>query len=200
MRYLSKPSARTLAVFLTGTLLNLTPFVRADEPEPPAPSAPPNAPEASVAPAGQPAAVAVAPPITPSSSAIVEPTFTTETHHSVWPNKPLLATGATVFGLAYLPAVAGAAFSDADGRKHLYIPVAGPFLMYTRGEEETGGAKALLLIDGIAQSVGALMLLSSLFVPERATKHWYLIGANRNTMLAPTRIASGVGLAASGRF
>jgi hypothetical protein len=200
MRYLSKPSARTIAVFLTGALLNLAPLVRADEPEPPAPSAPPNVPEANVAPAGQPTSTVAAPSVTPSSSSTVEPTFTTETHHSVWPNKPLLATGATVFGLSYLPAVAGGAFSEADGHKDLYIPVAGPFLMYTRGEEETGGSKALLLIDGIAQSIGALMLLSSLFVPERATKHWYLIGANRNTVLAPTRIASGVGLAASGRF
>jgi hypothetical protein len=116
-----------------------------------------------------------------------------------WPNKALLATGATVFAAAYLPAIMGGALSDADRRKDLYIPIAGPWLMLTRGEEETRGVKTLLVLDGVAQGLGALMLVSSLFVPERATKHWYLIGANQ-TLLAPSRVGSGYGLGAHSRF
>jgi hypothetical protein len=137
--------------------------------------------------------------ITGPTAASVQPTLRTETNRMAWPNKPLLATGATVFGVAYLPAIVGGALSDADRRKDLYIPIAGPWLMLTRGEEETRGVKTLLVLDGVAQGLGVLMLVSSLFVPERATKQWYLIGAN-HTLLAPSRVGSGYGLGAHSRF
>lgn len=180
---------RGTAALITGALLSMTCAVHA-EPEDPAPNAPPNA-EPYVA------SSAAGDPMTSSSNS--EPTFTTETSKSVWPNKPLLVTGATVFSVAYLPALAGAAFSDADRHKDLYIPVAGPWMMLAKGAEESKGNKTLLIIDGVAQGFGALMLVSSLFIPERKTKHWYLIGANE-TMLVPSRVATGYGLGASGRF
>jgi hypothetical protein len=144
---------------------------------------------------------AVGPPIALSregETSANEPTFQTETRAKVWPNRPLLATGATVFGLSYLPAVVGGAVSDADHRKDLYIPVAGPWMMLARGEDESGGEKTLLIVDGVAQGLGALMLFASTFIPERKTRHWYLIGSN--TLIAPTRVATGYGMGATGRF
>jgi hypothetical protein len=192
---LSILAARSTAALITGALFSMTCAVRA-EPEDPAPNAPSNAQESPPASPADPTALEIS---APSSTSAVEPTFTTETRKSVWPNKPLLATGATVFGISYLPAIAGAAFSDADGHKDLYIPVAGPWMMFASGAEESKGDKALLIIDGVAQGVGALMLISSLFIPEKKTKHWYLIGSNE-TMLVPSRVASGYGLGARGRF
>lgn len=199
---MSKPRTARLALALIGAVLvSVAPRVRAEEPSDPAPTAPPNAPEAPVAPPGHPAAAtAPVPPLLPTATAASgEPTFTTETRRSVWPNTPLLATGATVFGVAYLPAVLGGALSEADGRKDLYIPVAGPWMMMTRGADENRGEKTLLALDGVAQGLGALMLLSSFFIPERATHHWYLIGSN-DAFVAPSRVGSGYGMGARGRF
>jgi hypothetical protein len=135
---------------------------------------------------------------TPTSTSS-EPTFETETSRMTWPNVPLLATGATVFGLSYVPAVLGGAFSDADRRDDLYIPLAGPWMMMTKGADEKDGYKALLAVDGVVQGVGALMLLSSFFIPEKKTSHWYLIGSN-DLRLAPSNVGTGYGMGAMGRF
>jgi hypothetical protein len=197
---LSVLAARTTTVLITGTLLTMTCAAVRAEPDDPAPNAPTNAAYAEPSRASAPdSAHAELSPPTIGNNSTVEPTFASETRRSVWPNKPLLATGATVFGISYLPAIAGAAFSDADGHKDLYIPVAGPWMMFASGAEESKGEKTLLIIDGVAQGVGALMLISSLFIPEKKTKHWYLIGAN-DTMLVPSRVATGFGVGASGRF
>ena len=136
---------------------------------------------------------------TSSANMLEEPQFEAETQRMTWPNVPLLSTGATVFGVSYLPAVVGGALTDAEGRKDLYIPVAGPWMMFSKDPEESKGDKALLVADGVAQGVGALMLLTSFFIPEKTTRHWYLIGES-DTRLAPTRIGSGYGMGASGRF
>jgi hypothetical protein len=197
---LSQHAARGTLALVTGLLLSAGSAAHAQEPEP-RPPVPNLAPESPVAPSGHPASASTprATVITGPTAASVQPTLRTENNRMAWPNKALLATGATVFGVAYLPAIVGGALSDADRRKDLYVPIAGPWLMLTRGEQETRGVKALLVLDGVAQSLGALMLMSSLFVPERATKSWYLIGANR-TLLAPARVGSGYGLGAHSRF
>lgn len=173
------------AVFV-GSLLGTGGLARADdEPEGPAPTASPNVATEGT---GQTSTV--------SSN---EPTFQSETSRMTWPNKPLLATGATVFGLSYLPAVIGGAVSDADRGEDLYIPVAGPWMMMSKGEDEDGDVKALLAIDGVVQGIGALMLLSSFFIPEKKTEHWYLIGSN-DLRIAPSHIGTGYGMGAAGRF
>lgn len=167
------------------------------DPENTAPHAPPNAATSDTVPG----ATAPSPEIqdAPTSSSISEPTFRAETQTVRWPNVPLLATGATVFALSYLPAVVGAAIADGRGDKDLYIPVAGPWMMLANGPEEKGGYKALLIVDGVAQGLGALMLLTSFMIPERMTEHWYLIGSN-DFRLSPSRVGSGYGMGAVGRF
>jgi len=92
----------------------------------------------------------------------------------------------------------GAAVSDRGDDK-LYIPVAGPWLTLARGPSETRSEKALLGADGAVQGLGALMLATSFFIPERTTKNWYLIGSN-DLRVAPSAGHGNYGLAAAGRF
>jgi hypothetical protein len=127
-----------------------------------------------------------------------EPLLDTETTRLSWPNVPLLATGATVFGASYVPAIVGAAISDRGDDK-LYIPVAGPWITLAQGPSETRTEKALLGVDGAVQGLGALMLVSSFFIPEKTTKSWYLIGSN-DLRIAPAGGRGSYGLAAAGRF
>jgi hypothetical protein len=127
-----------------------------------------------------------------------EPLLDTETTRLTWPNVPLLATGATVFGASYIPAIVGAAISDRGDDK-LYIPVAGPWITLAQGPSETRTEKALLGVDGAVQGLGALMLVSSFFIPEKSTKSWYLIGSN-DVRIAPAGGRGSYGLAAAGRF
>ena len=137
---------------------------------------------------------------TTASYSLNEPTFNNETTHRRVPNVPLLATGAVVLAGSYLPAVVGGAISDRRGDDNLYIPVAGPFLALTRGEDESAGYRTLFIVDGIAQGLGGLGMLLSFLIPEKVTERWYLIGQNDSVRIAPGRVATGYGLSANGRF
>jgi len=187
------------AAFLS-SLLGIAGGARADDAEGPAPHAPANVPTQGAEPVTE--AGAQGPQFSEESadSSTSEPTFETETSRMTWPNTPLLATGATAFGLSYVPAVLGGALADdADHRKDLYIPVAGPFMMLTQGREPDAGIKALLIADGAVQGLGALMLISSFFIPEKRTSHWYLLGSN-DVRIAPSNVGTGYGMGAVGRF
>jgi hypothetical protein len=63
---------------------------------------------------------------------------------------------------------------------------------------ETGN-KALLILDGVGQGLGALSILTSLFIPEKSTSHWLLLG-NEKFTTGPTMVGTGYGLGAVGRF
>lgn len=125
-----------------------------------------------------------------------EPQMESGISQRTFPNRPLLATGSVLLVSSYVPAVIGAAISDRSDTDKLYIPVAGPWMTLKQGESEKPGHKALLVADGAVQGLGALMMVTSLFIPERTTKNWYLIGSNEKVRLAP----HGAGLAALGRF
>jgi len=203
----SQLERRALTSLLVGASIGLCSLAHADEGAQAAPRMPTNTETATPAPAPANPDAAATPPaasdrpsiaeVNPRTSAAVppEPTFRAETRRLTWPNVPLLVTGATVFGASYLPAVIGAAVTDRHDK--LYVPVAGPWLTLSRGPEEKAGHKALLAVDGVAQGLGALMLISSFFVPERVTEHWYLIG---NLQVVPGRVGKGFGLAARARF
>jgi hypothetical protein len=129
-----------------------------------------------------------------------EPNMETTITQRTLPNRPLLATGSVLLVGSYVPSVIGAALSDRNEDDNLYIPVAGPWMTLTRGEEESGGEKALLVASGAVQGVGALMMLSSFIIPERTTRNWYLIGRNDKLQLGPQQMRAGFGLGAAGRF
>jgi hypothetical protein len=114
------------------------------------------------------------------------------------PNRPLMLTSAVTFAASYLPAVITAAVDDDTTSDNLFIPIAGPWMEFAR-DEPSPGNKALLSLSGIFQSLGALGLVSSFFIPERRTANWHLMG-HRRFNVAPTASTYQLGLAASGRF
>jgi hypothetical protein len=130
------------------------------------------------------------------SSDANEPRMETAVSSYRFPNRALLSTGAVLLVGGYVPAVIGGALSSREEDEDLYIPVAGPWMTLKRGEEESGGEKTMLVLDGALQGVGALAVLTSFMIPERTTKNWYLIGSNE-----PVRLTThGLGLGAVGRF
>ncbi len=107
-----------------------------------------------------------------------QPTVTEHTTYSA-PNPVLLGTGLIVLGGSYIPSVIVAAANNTSYDNHLYIPVVGPWLDLGNrpscgGFGQTGcgtedGYKALLIIDGVAQGVGAVATVLGLVVPQRHT-------------------------------
>lgn len=147
----------------------------------------------------------VAPPATSTTLALQEPVIDATTRRSSLPNKPLLVTGLVVLGGSYGASAIGAALSDREYQDKLYYPVAGPWMALDdrdcsaepcpRKTLET----TLLIGSGVLQGLGALSLVMSLFIPEKSTQRWYLIG-NEDLTVAPMADGSNLGAAAFGRF
>jgi len=138
----------------------------------------------------------------------------------------LLGTGLFLLAVSYLPAVSVAASSNLTTDKHLYAPIAGPWIDLAQrpacspplncSAEQTN--RALLETSGILQGVGAFLTLVGLLTgdddPPKAAPHTASQAAshshkafnearvlNTQVQLAPTQFgASGYGLAAFGRF
>ena len=127
---------------------------------------------------------------------------------SRWPNVPMEVTGFTLFAATYVPAVVVAAESARVGDKNLYYPVAGPWMDMAKRTctnatcpNETL-ARVGLAADGVVQGVGALLLVSGLFVPEKVTHALPLWGKanDKQVMVTPSSVGSGYGVGAVGRF
>jgi len=132
-----------------------------------------------------------------------------ETVTTTGPNRQLLQSGIFALGVPYVASIIVAASSDRSEDKHLYIPVAGPWLDFAnRGpcghalepscDTETA-YKILLVGNGILQGVGALEIVGSFFFPETHT-----IAAKtdeRRVSVAPYYMGTGsYGLSAFARF
>lgn len=124
-------------------------------------------------------------------------------------NRALMTTGVLLLGGTYAAsAVEAYASSRPEDQKYLYIPVAGPWLDLTHrdctftpcgnGSNENVN-KALLIADGIGQGLGILGIVTSLFLPEKTTAHWLLLGQG-NIEAGPSRVGTGYGLGAVGTF
>lgn len=142
---------------------------------------------------------------TTTTTGLQEPVIDATTRRSSLPNKPLLVTGLVVLGSSYGASAIGAAISDREYQDKLYYPVAGPWLAL---EDRDCSAEpcprktletTLLIGSGVLQGIGALSLVMSLFVPEKTTQQWYLIG-NEDLTVAPVAGGSTVGASAFGRF
>jgi hypothetical protein len=158
-------------------------------------------PEVTIAPSAPVTTVVVAPsegqvaldaPVTDRGSAI---------------NRPLLFTSFLLFGGTYGASAIDAAASGRDADKNnLYYPVVGPWMDYADrcgaahpcNSNETG-YKALLILDGVGQGLGVIGMVTSLFVPERSTRHWLVIGGT-DFHAAPSPVGTGYGLGAGGAF
>lgn len=123
-----------------------------------------------------------------------------------WVNRPLLVTGSVLLVASYVPMAVTAYVSDRPAdQTNLYYPVVGPWMNLAdrqcdvRACNNEGLNKALLIADGIGQGLGALAVVTSLFLPNNKTSNWYLIGSEK-THAGPTRVGSGYGFGAAGHF
>jgi hypothetical protein len=129
---------------------------------------------------------------------------TTETVSPI--NRPLMVSGLVLLGGGYAAAAVVAGTSQRPEEKNnLFIPVAGPWMAMAERDcnahpcgQQTLDT-VLLAVDGVAQGLGALGIVTSLFLPEKATRRWYVLGDNVELM--PTHVGLyGYGLGATGRF
>jgi hypothetical protein len=131
-----------------------------------------------------------------------------ETVTTTGPNRELLHSGILAFTVPYAVSVVVAATSDRSEDKHLYIPVAGPWMDFANrsgcgheGEpscDKETAYKVLLVGNGILQGIGALEILGSFVFPETRT-----VSAKTEQRLLVTPYYAGnggVGLSAFGRF
>ena len=134
-----------------------------------------------------------------------EPVIDTESTKRLLPNRPLLITGAVLLAGSYGASAVVAATSDRSSDDKLYYPVAGPWMDLHRRDCNIDACsnktldRVLLIGDGIVQGVGALGVLLSLVIPEKATHHWYLIG-NENFTIFPRFDHSQLGVGATTSF
>jgi hypothetical protein len=134
---------------------------------------------------------------------------TRETVVAAGPNAALLKSGLFVFGIPYGTSVVVAATSNRDEDKNLFIPIAGPWIDFANrqncgnlGQPSCDGEtaiKVLLAADGILQAIGGIELVAAFLVPESST----VVAKEKEQprfMMAPSRVGTGYGLAAAGRF
>ena len=134
-----------------------------------------------------------------------EPVIDTESTKKLLPNRPLLITGAVLLGGSYGASAIVAATSNRPADDKLYYPIVGPWMDLNRRGCDVNVCsnkaldRVLLVGDGIVQGVGALGVLLSLVIPEKATHRWFLIGNERFTIL-PQFGQSLLGVGATSNF
>lgn len=129
------------------------------------------------------------------------------TESTTFVNRPLLVTGLLFFGGTYAASAGVAAESNrAADHSNLYYPLAGPWMDLAQRDctaihpcINEGGNRTLLVLDGVTQGVGALAVLTSFFVPEKKSRHWFIIGGDK-VHASPATVGTGYGMAAVGRF
>lgn len=124
-------------------------------------------------------------------------------HASRGPNAYLFRSGLIMTGLAYAPAVVVAVNSDRSYDKYLYAPVVGPWMDLGARDGGTKGEKALLVVDGVFQTIGAIQILASFVFPASrdTAKATASTSVASRTIVAPARLSSdSYGLVALGHF
>jgi hypothetical protein len=145
------------------------------------------------------AAAPTPPPVT--SPAMPSGESTTVYQHRR-PNTPLLITGGALLVGTYVTTAAIAGSNGPDADHDLYIPVAGPWInLADRSTDRENNTRDTVLIagSGVLQGVGALMLLTSFFVPESIPAARISAG-NVKMQVTPTAAAGAGGIGAVGTF
>jgi hypothetical protein len=141
----------------------------------------------------------------PTTPILQEPYIDATAERSTLPNRPLLVTGVLVLGASYGASAIGAARSDSETDDKLYYPVVGPWMALNDRDCSVDRCSrktldtTLLIGSGVLQGLGALSILSSLFIPETTTHSWYLIG-NDDLNVTPVGGLGALGAMAGGRF
>ncbi|MBX3185432.1 MAG: hypothetical protein KF819_00390 [Labilithrix sp.] len=122
------------------------------------------------------------------------------------PNRALLSTGVGLFVISYGASVIGAAVSDRDADKNLFVPVVGPWMNLAQRDCDVNPCgnnedlnKAMIVTSGIVQGAGLILGLSSLFVPETTVTR-RTASAEPEVRITPLSFGAGAGLGAVGRF
>jgi hypothetical protein len=138
--------------------------------------------------------------VTPTPARVSSSEYGGETT-TTWVNRPLLGTGVVLLGGTYAAsAIVAAESSRPQDRPNLYYPVAGPWMDLGQRGAGNAGQKALLVLDGVGQGLGALAIVSSLFIPEKKERHWFFVGTEK-LQVAPTTVGyGGYGMGAAGHF
>lgn len=128
------------------------------------------------------------------------------------PNRAVLAGGILAFLGSYGPAVAVAAANHNSYDNNLYIPLVGPWLDLRNrpgcggpGEancsSKEDGSKALLVLSGVFQGLGALTIALGAIVPEKRHTTVRAKADKPTVRVLPAQVSrDGYGLAASGTF
>jgi hypothetical protein len=106
----------------------------------------------------------------------------------------LLITGASILGSLYMLAVL--AGGTDKSLTPLYVPVFGPFLQIATGHDSGSGANGVLVLDGLGQTAGAVMLL----IAATTTKTVLVRNDLAEVRIAPTVTKTGSGIGLVGRF
>ena len=119
------------------------------------------------------------------------------------PNKALLITGSSLLVSTYVTTAALAGYNGEVGDKDLYIPIVGPWINIAErnGNQYKDNTRDTLLIagSGVLQGVGALMAVTSFFVPEKVPAARIQAG-NVKMEITPQAGAGGGGIGAVGVF
>jgi hypothetical protein len=125
------------------------------------------------------------------------------------PNRAMIMTGLFTFGQAYLASVGIAATSPHPGDANLWVPAIGPWLDLgarpgcpssadCRNENDN---KALLVVDGVLQTFGAIQLVGAFVWPETVRVTRIPVSSRTSVVVQPWRSdRGGLGLAAVGHF
>jgi hypothetical protein len=153
------------------------------------------------------AAPAASAPVEVQSTPVKEKVRTTE---STGPDARAVGGGIFTFGVSYAVAFGVAATSGHQGDRHLYVPLAGPWVDFgDRGACPTTGScgnetmfRVLIVADGIFQALGALSVVSGFLFP---TTHEVTTTTATTTSVPTIRVVpdcshGGLGLAALGTF
>ncbi len=140
---------------------------------------------------------------TPTPMAAPTPGESTTIYAKRTPNKALLITGSSLFVSTYATTAALAGANGGLGDKDLYIPIAGPWINIAdrNGANYENNTRDTVLIagSGVLQGIGALMAVSSFFVPEKVPAARIQAG-NVQMQIVPQAGAGAGGLGAVGVF
>lgn len=118
------------------------------------------------------------------------------------PNKAVLITGGSLFVSTYVTTAALAAANGPTADKDLFIPVVGPWINLAdrdTNREDNSRDTALIVGSGVLQGVGAAMLISSFFIPEKVPTARISAG-NVKMNVTPTAGPGAGGIGAVGTF
>jgi hypothetical protein len=145
---------------------------------------------------------AAAPMPPPTTAAMPPPGESTTVYQRHRPNTPLLVTGGVLLAATYATTAALSGSNGPIADRDLYLPIVGPWInLADRDTNRENNTRDTVLIagSGVLQGLGALMLVTSFFVPENVPAARISAG-NVKMQVSPTASMGGGGVGAVGTF